>query len=261
MTHAMKHTPTLLILSAGLLFLAKLAAQKTPPSDVATHFAPDAQRLKTGTFSYRDLDHGKEVGRGTITIRKLTDTGNYTFSNDSTFAADFSGFHSQRWEAVATPAFVPVSARLAFVRDSEIIPVFDLQYSSNRVTGFVIDRKGSAVGTKRSVDTSVPMNTVDQRIDWAAVLAGNLETGQQFEFNVYDPGTGVSRVTGRVGPLEQVQVPAGTFRAYRIIYQMEKTGRIEHYQMFASQDFPHLMLREEFPNGVITELIQIRESR
>jgi len=94
-------------------------------------------------------------------------------------------------------------------------------------------------------------------IDWAAVLAGNLETGQRFEFNVYDPGTGLSRVTRQVGPVEQVQVPAGVFRAYRILYQMEKARTTEHYQMLGSHDVPHIMLREEFPNGVVTELLQI----
>ena len=120
-------------------------------------------------------------------------------------------------------------------------------------------RKGSGQGTKQTIDASVPANTIDQRIDWAAVLAGNLETGQQFEFNVYDPGTGVGRVVGQVGDLEQIRVPAGTFRAYRIVYQMEKSGHTEHYQMLASEDSPHVMLREEFPNGVISELVQVSE--
>jgi hypothetical protein len=256
-TLAMKHTAVLLILSAGLLFLRQLAAQNVPSRVAIAGFTPDAARLKTGRFTYHDLDHGNEVGTGIITIRKLVDSGYYYFSNDSAFASDFAGFRSQRWEAVATPTFEPISARLAFVRGSETVPVFDLRYRSSRVTGFVVERKGPAPGTKRPVDTSVPANTVDQRIDWAAVLAGDLGTGKRFEFNVYDPGTGVSRVTGLVGSLEQVRVAAGTFRAYRIIYQMEKAGRTEHYQMLASQDLPHVMLGEEFPNGVTTELTQI----
>jgi hypothetical protein len=86
-----------------------------------------------------------------------------------------------------------------------------------------------------------------------------LETGRQFEFNVYDPVTGVSTITGKVGQLETVHVSAGSYRAYRIIYQMQKVGNTEHYQMLASQDSPHIMLREEFPNGVITELVQVKE--
>jgi len=175
----------------------------------------------------------------------------------STFATDFQGFSSQRWEVVATFKFEPVSARLAFVRGSQITPIFDLIYSSGRVSGYFVKRKGSDQGTRQNVNASVPPNTVDQRIDWAAVLATNLETGQQFEFNVYDPGTGVRLVLGQVRDLEQIKVPAGTFRAYRIVYQMEKSGRTEYYQLFASQKSPHMMIREEFPNGVISELVQV----
>ena len=92
------------------------------------------------------------------------------------------------------------------------------------------------------------------------MLATNLETGQQFEFNVYDPGTVVSLVEGQVRDLEQIKVPAGTFRAYRIVYQIEKSGRTEHYQLFASRESPHVMIREEFPNGVISELVQVSKS-
>ena len=97
--------------------------------------------------------------------------------------------------------------------------------------------------------------------DWAAVLAINLETGQQFEFNVYDPDTSISLVEGQVRDLEQIKVPAGAFHAYRVVYQVEKSGRrTEHYQLFASQESPHVMIREEFPNGVISELVHVSKS-
>jgi len=237
----MKQNVALNVLGAGLLCLAPLFAQKTSDSAATTHSVPDARRLRTGTFTYHDLDHGKEVGQGTISVRHLARSGNYDFVAKSTFATDFQGFSSQRWEVVATFRFEPVSARLAFVRDSQITPVFDLIYSSGRVSGYFVKRKGSGQGTKQNVDASVPPNTVDQRIDWAAVLATHLETGQ-------------------LRDLEQIKVPAGTFRAYRIVYQMGKSGRTEHYQLFASQESPHVMIREEFPNGVISELVQISKS-
>jgi len=253
----LKQSSISMVLSIGLLFLPVLAAQDVPSQVLTPPPVRDAQRLKTGVLIYHDLDHGKEMGRGTITIRKLTDSGNYDISNDATFDTDFAGFRSQRWEAVTTSTFEPVSATLAFIRGSDTVPVFNLRYASGRVTGFFVDRNGPSPGTKQPVDASVPANTVDQRIDWAAVLSSNLETGKQFDFNVYDPKTGISRVTGKVGPLEQVQVPAGAFYAYRVIYQMEKAGRTEHYQMLASQDSPRIMLREEFPNGVITELVHV----
>jgi hypothetical protein len=250
----MKHVVAVIFLSATSLFVVKLSSLDIPSS--SSH---DTRRLKTGIFAYRDLNHGKEVGKSTITIRKLEDSGNYDFCADSTFVADFKGFRSQRWEAVASSGFEPISATLASVRGAEVSTVFELRYKSGRVTGYMIDRKESGSEMTRAVDAAVPANTVDQRIDWAAVVAGNLKTGQQFEFNVYDPGTGVGRVSGQVGPLEQGELPAGSFQTYRIIYQVEKSGKTEHYQMLASRDSPHIMLREEFPNGSIAELVQITE--
>jgi len=77
----MKQNVALSALYAGLLCLVPLVAQKTSNSAATTHSVPDARRLRTGTFTYHDLDHGKEVGKGTIS--------------------------SQRWEAIATSRFDP----------------------------------------------------------------------------------------------------------------------------------------------------------
>ena len=63
-------------------------------------------------------------------------------------------------------------------------------------------------------------------------------------------------MTGQVGQIETITVPAGSYRAYRIIYQMQKAGKSEHYEMLASVDSRHVMLREQFPNGVISELVE-----
>ncbi len=220
------------------------------------HTERDAKRVRTGKFTYRDLYHGKEVGRGTITIRGLADSEDCAFAADIKFATEFGGFSSQHWEAITTFRFEPVSAKLAFVRGAEVISVLELAYSSGRVSGYVVDREAGAFGAKRMVDAALPVNTVDQRIDWAAVLATSLEPGQRFEFNVYDPTTGVGIVTGQVGQVGTIKVPAGSYRVYRIIYQMAKGGKSEHCEMFASLDSPHVMIREQFPNGVVSELVE-----
>lgn len=255
----MKPLVILVVLHAGLLFWTESSARN--PAAPVTAGPPifNAQHLKTGIFTYRDSDHGKEVGTSTVTIRKLISSQNYAFSNDVTFAESFAGFRSQRWEAVATPRFEPVSATLSFGAEADATPVFDLKYSSGRVIGFTIPRKGPSQGIRLTVDSSVPADTVDQRIDWAAVLASDHEPGRQFEFHVYDPNIGVSRVTAHFGPLEQVRVPAGTFAGHRITYRIEKATGTEEYQVLASRDIPHVMLREEFPNGVVSELVKAAE--
>lgn len=221
--------------------------------------ARNAQRLKAGTFFYHDLDHGKEVGKSTITIGNLPGSGNYRFSNEATFTGDFSGFHSQRWQAVATADFAPVSAVLEFVGDSGPAPIFELHYAARRVSGYVIERKVPAPPAKRRIDDPVLENTVDQRIDWAAAISSDLTAGRQSEFSVYDPGTGVSRVIARVAQPETLETPAGVFSAIRVAYDVQKLGKAERYVVFTTRTTPRVMLREDFPNGVVTELIGMRD--
>jgi hypothetical protein len=131
----MRQVAWLIVLCTGLLLVMLLAAQSTSTTTVSDRVTSDARRIRTGRFTHRDLDHGKEVGRGTVTVRRLADSGKYYFSVVATFAADFEGFTSQRWEAIATPRLEPVSAKLASIRGSDISPVFELSYHAGRVTG------------------------------------------------------------------------------------------------------------------------------
>jgi hypothetical protein len=239
-----------LLLSA--LFLSLSLVNSSPSTSPQSPSARSAERLKTGTFLLHNRDGNTDLGESTITIQRLQNSPNFRF------AADISGKFAQQWESIASPAFDPISAKLTFGDAANSFAAFDLHYAQGRVTGFVADRKGPTRGTHRPVDSSVPPNTVDQRIDWAAAASGDLDTVKQFEFNVYDPGTGISRVVGKVGPLERVQVPAGVFEAYRLAYQMEKSTGPEHYESFVSKDLPRIFLREDFPDGVIGELVSIQ---
>lgn len=101
----------------------------------------------------------------------------------------------------------------------------------------------------------LPKNTFDQRIDWAVVLGSDLENQKQFEFNVYDPNTGVSHATAEVKSLERVQLAKISFDAFRVVYRIEKSGGTEAYQVLVSHTLPHILLREEFPNGTYDTLI------
>ena len=123
----------------------------------------DATRLRTGSYSFRTLVDGKEVGRSRIQISKSADSGNYVFSNL------VIGSFSQSWEAVASPTFAPVSAKLSFGQGSAARTAFDLSYQGDRVTGFIASQKEPF--KRREVDETIANDTVDQRIDWAAVMA------------------------------------------------------------------------------------------
>jgi len=189
------------------------------------------------------LVDGKPAGESEIKIRKSGN--NYVFSNT------VGGAFSQSWEAIATAAFVPVSAKLLFGAGDKAEPKFDLAYHGARVTGLVYNKSGY-----RKIDDGVVADTVDQRIDWAAVMSlKDYQPGVESELHVYDPGTGNSRVTVKIGQAESTIVPAGTFETVRVAYRIEKRDGTEEYRLLVTKQHPRMMVKEEFPNGAITELV------
>jgi hypothetical protein len=237
-----------------------LRATYSLAADAAAENAPrQVSHLKLGTFFYRDLDHGTEVGRSVIRIERLPGGSRYRFTNDANFAADFSGFSSQHWEAVTGSGFEPVSASLAFTRESGSATVFELTYARRRVGGFAVKNAASSNPLRRSVGATVRDDTVDQRIDWAAAIGGELTAGLRSRFSVFDPGSGVSEVQMTVWPMESVTAPAGVYAAFRITYEVTKLNKLERYVVFAAGQPRRMMIREEFPNGAVTELVSTAE--
>jgi hypothetical protein len=116
---------------------------------------------------------------------------------------------------------------------------------------------GSAPPNKEFT-AEVMSGTVDQRIDWAAVLSSPLQEGQKFEFTVYDAETGVSHVAASVSGEEEIHTLAGTFKIIRASYRIEKSSGPETYTIFASKDFPRFLVREDFQNGESLQLTEIR---
>jgi hypothetical protein len=210
----------------------------------------DAGRLRTGSFSFRTLVGGKEVGRSRIQIRRSTDSGNYIFSNL------VLGSFSQSWQAIASPTFASVSAKLSFGQGSAARTAFELSYQGNRVTGFVTSQKEPF--KKREVDETVTDHSVDQRIDWAAVMAlKEYVEGHEFQFRVYDPGAGNSVVSVRIGKSETTAVPAGSFETVHLSYRIDKRSGAETYEVFVTRQAPRFLVKEKFPNGSLTELVEL----
>jgi hypothetical protein len=233
-------------IAIGCLTLAIASAQDARPD-------LDAGRLQTGSFSFRTLVDGKEVGRSRIQIRRSADVRNYIFSNL------VIGSFSQSWEAVASPTFGPVSAKLSFGQGSAARTAFDLSYQGNRVTGFITSQKEPL--KKREVDEAVADDTVDQRIDWAAVMAlEKYVQGQEFRFHVYDPGTGNAPVSVRTGESQTTTVPSGSFETVRVSYRIDKRSGPETYEVFVTKQAPRFLVKEKFPNGSITELVELTKS-
>src|SRR5215510_7544824 len=88
-----------------VLFVSYLVAQ-TPSGHTDVRF--DARRIRLGTFRYSDSLKGRVVGESSIRVRRLEAGDKYVFSNV------VDGVLDQRWTAVITSDFNPVSAELTF---------------------------------------------------------------------------------------------------------------------------------------------------
>jgi hypothetical protein len=209
----------------------------------------DARNLQTGEFVYRDSAKGKVLGESSISIRLSASDSSYHFSAQTT------GYADQHWESVASPTLTPISAQLTFGKGPDQPKAFELHYANEKVIGFFLNRRSPEPKTQLPVNASIESNTVDQRIDWATVMAFDLRKGIRFRFNVYDPTTGSSEVRARVSPRRRIDVPAGSFHVLAVTYWVKKSTGAERYIVYATTSLPRLMVREDFPDGTISELV------
>jgi hypothetical protein len=234
---------------SSIVLLTALVSESSTGQSSSILPRGNAEQLKIGRFRYRTLVNGKDAGTSEISISKSS-TNTFIFTNR------VSGAFAQQWEAVATAMFVPVSAKLAFGEGDKLRSRFEVNYHEERATGWRLEK---STGNKIDVDVKVLPDTVDQRIDWAAAISQQLVPGREFSFSVFDPVTQISRGTGRVVGPETVTVPAGTFAAIRIVYTIEKPDHNETYQVLTNATGARILLKEEFRNGAITELLRSKE--
>ena len=121
-----------------------------------------------------------------------------------------------------------------------------LDYTAGRV-------KGSTLKSV-AVDTTIAPGTIDDNALQVVLTALPLAQGKTFRFNVFSSGEGVTKVISvKVAGVEQVQVPAGTFPAFRL----ELSGMQLPMVMHVSQQSPRRVIRIE-PTGapLVFELVK-----
>lgn len=229
----------------GLFCFVALASAADAPGP-----AFDATRLKTGTFTYQDSLDGKPGSlSGCIVARE---GGNYRFS------CDFPAF-DQSWNTLATPSMSPVSTELR-MRTRGRHYMMTLQYTGLKVSGDAVTSRSAderLPGADRAVQDDITPDTVDQRIDWATVMATDKRPGESFEFRVYDANTALSRVHCEVGDAGMMDAPGGRVRALSFTYAVYKSTGTEIYKVYASAAFPRVMLREDLPGKLVSTLVKM----
>lgn len=200
----------------------------------------EATRLKEGRFTHRLTVSGKPLGDMVIEIRRDGDRYRITMK-----AA------TQHWESTLSPTFAPESAKLFIDRKAGPYEM-SLRYAGGEVTGE--ERNGAST---RAVKAPVAGIVVDQRVDWAAIMATTAKADETIVLQVYDPGTALSRMVGTIGRTERMTVPWGDADVTRLDYSICKQGGVEQYTVYASKAAPHFMIREDMPHGLTSELIRI----
>ena len=244
----MKLKPMRIAWIFSLVLFGAYMLPQTPPVNCDSPF--NAQRLQPGTFRYSDSIDGKVVGESKIRVQRSEGGHRYVFSNVVEGASD------QHWKAAIDPCFHPISAELTFGGGGEQHKAFELSYARHHVSGLAGTRSHNGF-VDRHIDEDIAADTVDQRIDWAAVMARKsykeLET---FTFHVYDPKDGNSRIVATVERRERIHTRAGEFGVIRILYRTEKAGGAQTFEVYITEQAPRFLVKEVFPWGMTSELVE-----
>jgi zinc protease len=129
-----------------------------------------------------------------------------------------------------------------------------LDYGGGRVKGSAMAPQASGTPKSFTIDTALAAGTIDDNALQLALLALPLERGKMFNLNVFSSGEGTTKIVNvKVAAVEQVQVPGGTFPAFRL----ELSGMQLPVVMHVSQQAPRRLIRIA-PTGapVVFELVK-----
>lgn len=236
----------LIVLAAALPPVAHPATQCTETSQSRARPSFDASRLKEGRFVYRTTLKGEFIGETVLEIRRVDATWHITMDAPKI---------EQSWEATVDRSFSPLSAHLKMKKRNGPYEM-TLVYAGGEVRGEERDADGvSPVAAKLSGVV------LDQRVDWAAVMAlappATSSRGSSAEMSVFDPSTGLSRMLGEVGDARILSGLFGEAMSVALSYRICKRDHVENYVVHATRRTPRYMLREDMPNGLVSELIRI----
>lgn len=213
-----------------------------PSADTNTRPVFDAALLKEGRFIYRTTLKGELLGETALEIRRAGAHYRITMSAPAV---------GQSWEAVVERPFAPRSAQLT-MRTREGPYAMRLEYTAGAVTGE--ERRGDEVSAVKATLTGV---VLDQRVDWASIMALAAPRQGTLALQVFDPSTGASAMLGHIGAEQPLTGSWGKSTALRLDYAICKREHVEQYTVYATRDTPRYMLREDMPNGLVSELLRV----
>jgi hypothetical protein len=208
-----------------------------------THPVFDAALLKEGRFTYRTTLKGKLLGETLLEVRRIGTS--YRISMSAPEIA-------QSWQATVEKSFAPLTASLS-MQGKKGAYTMNLSYAGAKITG-----EEREAGVTRPVNARAEGVTIDQRVDWASMIAVKSPERGALALKVFDPGSGSSEMLGRIGEAQPLSGAWGDATALRLDYTICKREHLEQYTVYATQEAPRYMLREDMPNGLVSELIRIQ---
>ncbi|MBI1968178.1 MAG: insulinase family protein [Gemmatimonadetes bacterium] len=209
------------------------------PDDLVPKAGPlvlDRGQLVTHTDSFQVVIQGNPMGAQVSSLRQTADSLIYS-------------------EQLSIPPFVTQHTTVVFdPRDISVRQVdqtgsvqgqpseIHLRYGGNRVQGTAKVPQPTGAPRELTIDTTVAPGTYDDNALATIVPALPLEPGKTFPIGVLTSGDGSTRVfTVKVGDVQGVTVPAGTFQAYRI----DVSGGQAPFVFYVSTTTPRRLVKIE----------------
>jgi hypothetical protein len=117
------------------------------------------------------------------------------------------------------------------------------------------DSAGATIERRSSAAMALP--TIDQRIDWASLMASDLSTEGVVSYEVFDPATGSSRLLASAMEGPTMNRLGAYHRTLALSYTICKGAKFEDYTVYATKDSARVMLREDMRGDMISELVRI----
>lgn len=199
----------------------------------------DPSRLKEETANYRMVSAGKQIGVANVSIRREAQNEIPLIRIVQVISGAFNQTTEVLLRADSTLQAISSYTNITQVNKSHAIR---LNYKADRVSGRM--EIPLALGGDRRIDELIPSGTLDFNAAEFALRASDLKIGNIITFPLYNPQQG-GRLTYRatVSRLEEVTVPAGTFRCRRVEVSAGQAGQI----FFFDDKTPHRLILQKIP--------------
>lgn len=202
-THALL---IVLALTAGPLLAQEPVA--TQPEPAAASFDPAGLEARSDSFAM--LVNGSPIGGQRLDLERLADGWRFTERTE------IGGRMEQRTTVALDDRLAPVSVRQvgSAMGDSMGIRV---DYTAGRAVGTARTPSPQGVFEEAEIDAEVPDGVVDDNTLQILLPALEWSPDAAYRLRVFSSGIGETRQTVlRVTGIEEVEVPAGVFEAYRV---------------------------------------------